>query len=488
MKESRYDAESRIKELTTVWTSNASMIQRTGRAGRTAHGVCWRLCSEEFAKEQLLESTLPEIVRTPLDELLLQVCLLYEHRRDKSMTITNSPQFASGVKPMKFLSSTPTPPPERNHVQACHHLLEVGALTTVQCGDKGDSSNLMYRLTPLGYHLSRLPMDAKVGKILIIGCILGCLDNALTIAAALSSPKPCFLRSSRERPLEATRIDARDNLIEHGFGGRDWIGGTAKGDLIAVIAVYRAWKQQPNADKIKFCWTHAIDSYAMKELDRLREQFYNLMVDAGFAAKGNADDTSNTANDDALLTSCCVVGGLYPNICTLVRPSSSKGHNKIGRLLTKDNVACRPSSDSFQVKRVRNASESGKDAYAVFHSKHQTVGVSTDNSQRPPETFLSEVNFVSKFVLLLFGGQLEMVNNALIVDGWLKFKVTGDGEKSKSGTVNNGVLMLSLRSLMDDLITEQIQETSLTKEQNRQILARHRRIIDVVRKLIADEA
>jgi HrpA-like RNA helicase len=74
---------SRIKELVTVWTSHAAMKQRIGRAGRTANGTCYRLCSEEFARDNLLPHTSPEMIRTPLDELILQVCLLYEQRRDE---------------------------------------------------------------------------------------------------------------------------------------------------------------------------------------------------------------------------------------------------------------------------------------------------------------------------------------------------------------------------------------------------------------------
>eukprot|EP00804_Cyclotella_cryptica_P022446 CCRYP_015097-RA/>CCRYP_015097-RA protein AED:0.01 eAED:0.01 QI:126/1/1/1/0/0/2/1566/785 len=101
VKESRYNAKSRIKELVTVWTSRASMKQRSGRAGRTSHGVCWRLCSEDFAANKLLPNTLPEVLRTPLDELMLNVLLLYEHRPDHNGDEAIS-QCASGVKPIIF--------------------------------------------------------------------------------------------------------------------------------------------------------------------------------------------------------------------------------------------------------------------------------------------------------------------------------------------------------------------------------------------------
>ena len=145
----------------TVWTSQASAKQRAGRAGRTTAGVCWRLYSEEFFGQSMPLQTSPEMLRTPLDELILQLCLLYEQRRDetkrKQDTLPSS--FPRGVSPINFLSNTPEPPLETSIVEACNHLLEVNALHIV---DHDAHHDRQYRLTPLGYHLSRLPMDAKV--------------------------------------------------------------------------------------------------------------------------------------------------------------------------------------------------------------------------------------------------------------------------------------------------------------------------------------
>lgn len=499
VKENRYNPNSRINELVTVWTSRASLKQREGRAGRTSEGVCWRLCSEDFARRHLLAQTAPEIVRTPLDELILQICLLYERRRDdankSNVEGDDNTQFGIGVKPINFLSATPTPPPDHSLTQACNHLLEVEALKVVDGGSSNEQINWMYRLTPLGYHLSRLPMDAKVGKLLIVGCILGCFDGALTIAAALSCTKSCFLPSTSGRPLDPSCVEARDRLIENGFGGKDWLGGTVKGDLIAVIAVYRAWREQRNDKRDKFCRGHALDNFTLRDMDTLRRQFHDVVVDAGLVpspvstlTEGVASldmDDCNLASEDALLTSCCIVAGLYPNVCSLVRPR--KGGAKGGRLLTSNGDSCRPSSNSFQQKRVQQASENGKDVYAVYHTKHRTIGATTDLQRRPPETFLSEVNFISKFALLLFGGTLDLVKNAIIVDGWLKFKVSGGGEKSRGGDVDNAVLILSLRELLDHMILEHVVETFSCPEEKAKMIDRHRRIIGVVRMLLADE-
>ena len=160
VKESRYNPSTRIKELVTVFASHASMKQRAGRAGRTSQGVCWRLCSEEFAENDLLHHTVPEMARTPLDELILQIGLLFEQRRDEynsNIAQDNGEDkkpFAPGFKPIKFLSTTPTPPPEHGLLQACKHLLEVEALKVVDYGANIDEqTEWMYRLTPLGVSL-----------------------------------------------------------------------------------------------------------------------------------------------------------------------------------------------------------------------------------------------------------------------------------------------------------------------------------------------
>lgn len=435
------------------------------------------------------------MLRTPLDELVLQICLLYEQRRDDFYKANKNGDFAAGAHPIKFLSMTPAPPPQNSLLQACRHLLEVDALRVVNTnGREGEEDDWSYRLTPLGYHLSRLPMDAKVGKVLVVGCILGCLDGALTVAAALSSTKSCFLTGFGNQSNLPVAFQARESLIENGFGGKDWPGGTVKGDLIAVISAYRAWKKhKSDGQKWKFCSNHAMENNALKEIDRLRHQFHDLLIDAGFVPRtirqsNPMDVPCNQASEDALLTSCCLVAGLYPNICSLIRPR--KGGPRGGRLYTNDGDECRPQSNSFQRKRLQHASESGKDAYAVYHAKHRSIGTVSTGQQkyRPPEVFLTEVNFVSRFALLLFGGDLEIVKNAIIVDGWLKFKVSGDGDKS---TVNNAVLLLALRESLDEMILEHVLESSAvtnrSEESSEGSLERHQSVIRVVRKLLSEE-
>jgi HrpA-like RNA helicase len=485
-----------LQELVTVWTSQASAMQRSGRAGRMSEGICWRLFSEEFFNDVMIPQSAPEMVRTPLDELILQICLLFEQRRDENISKAET-SLPLGVRPVQFLSKTPSPPPERSLLEGCRHLLEVDALHVVGASSNstGEASYL-YRLTPLGYHLSRLPMDTKVGKVLIVGCILGCLDGALTVAAALSCTKSCFCSLNPSNPENTAIVQHRSSLIENGFGGRSWAGGTVKGDLIAVIAAFRCWKKQESEGKRwKMVKSHGLDMTTLKDMDQLRSQFMQLLQDVGFVPKRSTASEMNScldlvledcnqSSEDALLTSCCLIGGLYPNICTLMRPR--KGGPRGGRLLTKEGHVCRAQRNSFQSKRIQQATEVGRDAYAVFHAKQKTIGTSNLSSSAP-DIFLTEVNFVSRFALMLFGGELQIVKNAVIVDDWLKFKICSRDDDDDVKAIENAVLIFSLREALDKVIVEHIQEVNACREQKQVMMERHKAIVQVVRKLLSEE-
>lgn len=470
VKESRYNSSSRIKELVTVWTSRASAKQRAGRAGRTSAGMCWRLFSENFSNTYLPSQTPPEILRTPLDELVLQVCLLFEQRRDELAKVSSKTDLPIGTSPIKMLRQTPEPPPIGSLEEATEHLLEVDALHLV------DTEPIsLYRLTPLGYHLSRLPMDTKVGKVLIVGCILGCLDGALTVAAALSCTKSCFQHrwgAAVDAAYESA-VEKRLLLIKSGFGGEGWKGGTVKGDLMATLATYNKWSRcKSRKERSDFCRKHALEQVVLWDMHDLRNQFLDCLKDAGFVSRSN--DACNRAQDDALLTSCCLVAGLYPNVCTLQRPG--KGRPKGGRLITKEGEVCRPNSSSFQRDRLSKAASTGKDAYAVYHEKQRSLGT----GGKIGEVFLSEVNFISRFALILFGGELDIVGNSIVLDGWLRFKI---GDKGLTGAV----LLLTLREELDKIMLNRItnQGGGAGEDQNNDEV--ELKVVDFVRKLLATE-
>ncbi|MEM9016161.1 MAG: ATP-dependent RNA helicase HrpA [Verrucomicrobiota bacterium] len=163
---SRHDAGSGIQRLQVEEISRASARQRRGRCGRVSKGVCVRLYDEEDF-ESRDEFTDPEILRSHLAGVVLQM---------ESLGLGDPLEFP-------FVD----PPPPRRVSQAYRVLEEIGAIRK-----KGKS----IELTTVGKTLSRLPVDPRVGRILVAAREEDCLLEGLVIASVISVQDP------RERPRE----------------------------------------------------------------------------------------------------------------------------------------------------------------------------------------------------------------------------------------------------------------------------------------------
>ncbi len=165
---SRYSARLKVQRLPIESISQASADQRKGRCGRTSDGVCIRLYDEDDfdARPRFTD---PEILRTSLASVILQMAAL----------------GLGEVEQFPFLD-----PPDRRQVRDGVLLLqELGALDPA-APEPGK------RLTPLGRRLARLPVDPRLGRIVLEAGRLGCAEEAIVIAAALSIQDP------RERPAD----------------------------------------------------------------------------------------------------------------------------------------------------------------------------------------------------------------------------------------------------------------------------------------------
>lgn len=164
---SRYSARTKVQRLPVEPISQASANQRSGRCGRVEAGIAIRLYSEEDF-EARPEFTDPEILRTNLASVVLQMTSL----------------GLGDVARFPFVE-----PPDRRNVTAGIQLLEeLGALA----GGAADKR----RLTRLGKRLARLPVDPRLGRMVLEAERLGCVRDVLVITAALS------LQDPRERPAD----------------------------------------------------------------------------------------------------------------------------------------------------------------------------------------------------------------------------------------------------------------------------------------------
>lgn len=166
---SRYSARTKVQRLPIEAVSQASANQRAGRCGRVAAGICIRLYSEEdFAGRP--EFTEPEILRTNLASVILQMAVAR----------------LGDISTFPFLD----PPDSRSVSDGIALLEELGALSPREAGAP-------LRPTRLGRDLARLPLDPRLGRMVLEAGRLGCLREVMIITAALSIQDP------RERPADA---------------------------------------------------------------------------------------------------------------------------------------------------------------------------------------------------------------------------------------------------------------------------------------------
>ncbi|MBD3923205.1 ATP-dependent RNA helicase HrpA [Nocardioides cavernae] len=199
---SRYSVRTKVQRLPIEPISQASANQRSGRCGRVSEGIAIRLYSEEDF-EARPEFTDPEILRTNLASVILQMA---------SLRLGDIARFP-------FVE-----PPDRRNVKAGTDLLEELGAVTAQPDDRGKG----VRLTDVGRRLARLPIDPRLGRMILEAERLGCLRDVLVIAAALSIQDP------RERPEEQrAQADQQHARFKH-----------ESSDFLTWLNLWRHIKQQ----------------------------------------------------------------------------------------------------------------------------------------------------------------------------------------------------------------------------------------------------
>lgn len=160
----RYSFRSKVEQLLVEPISQAAANQRAGRCGRVANGICIRLYDEKDFNERP-RFTDPEILRSSLAGVILRMKALH----------------LGIVEDFPFIE-----PPQRRAIADGYQLLnELGAV---------DDAN---ELTPMGAELARLPLDPRVGRMILEARDRQALDEVLVIASALS------VQDVRDRPMEA---------------------------------------------------------------------------------------------------------------------------------------------------------------------------------------------------------------------------------------------------------------------------------------------
>ena len=241
-KQKVFNPRIRVESLLVSPISRASAQQRAGRAGRTQPGKCFRLYTEQSFKKDLQEQTYPEILRSNLGSVVLQL---------KKLGIDDLVHF-------DFMD----PPAPETLMRALELLNYLGALD-----DEGE-------LTTVGQVMAEYPLDPQLAKMLVTSCEFKCSNEILSIVSMLSVPQ-CFIRPRDQ----AEQADAAKSQFAH-----------VDGDHLTLLNVYHAYKQAK--EDPDWCWNNYISHRAMKSADNVRTQLvricqrFNLpLVSTDFASR-----------------------------------------------------------------------------------------------------------------------------------------------------------------------------------------------------------
>jgi ATP-dependent RNA helicase DDX35 len=264
-KQKSYDPRCDIERLLISEISQASAIQRSGRAGRNKSGKCYRLYTEESFQKLKKHST-PEIQRNNLAALILQL---------KALGVDEILNF-------DFISS----PPSEIMIRSLELLYSLGAID--------DYCKLT---NPLGIQISEFPVDPKLAKMLLISGSMNCSEEALIVASMLTVQTVFSIsRSVQDRVEKAKR---KFSVIE----GDHIMMLNSKHLNSSKKKVFHSFVNENN--RTQWCYDNYIDQKAMLRVLKIRQQLKDFLRRYKIPMKSCGD------NLDAIRK--CIVSGYFSN-------------------------------------------------------------------------------------------------------------------------------------------------------------------------------
>jgi len=385
-----------------------------------------------------MDYQLPEMLRVGLEDLALQILTL------------------DLGEPSAFLAKALDPP---SALAMCNSLKRLESLGAVECrwrsdvrqlveseDESGDCSKLSVttELTALGFHLASLPVEPRVGKMMLYAAIFGCIDPALTIAAAMTSTKPLFV----------SPLDLRDAAREaHQLLSDDG------SDHLTMLNAFDQWRSLRRGKGDRAAQTFVRENFLSRmtlfHMEDLRRHYANLLVDIGFLPKGyragkgavngqnNEASGVNSHSGNKALLKAVLCAGLYPNVIisprSMVDGSNSKEAGEVAfRSNGKGDVYLHPCTVSFSAKHLESR-------YCCFFEIMKTS-----------KMYVRDCTPVSPVNLLLFGGALKVYHGegVITVDEWLQFRIA-----PKSAVLISHIRAQTEKVLLQKILTPEVDAT-----------------------------
>nr|XP_020476761.1 ATP-dependent RNA helicase DHX29 isoform X1 [Monopterus albus] len=404
-KENKYHESSQMSSLVETFVSKASALQRQGRAGRVRNGFCFRLYPK-YRFDAFMDYSIPEILRVPLEELCLHIMKC---------------QYGS---PEEFLSRALDAPQPQSVSNAISLLRKIGACHP--------NSHL---LTPLGHHLASLPVNVKIGKMLIYGAIFGCLEPIATIAAAISEKSPFSTPMNRKEEANLAKATL----------------AVANSDHLTIYNAYLGWKNSQTEGQraeMSYCRKRFLNRTSLITIEDVKQELMKMMEQAGFWSSRSSSShlklhAASLSKQQISVLNAVLTAGLYDSVAR---------------------VLCTPSVDVLERVACTVETPQGK---AQVHPSSVNRNLQThgwllyQEKVKYTKIYLRDTTLISPFPVLLFGGDIEIQHRERLItlDGWIHFQAP----------VRIGVIFKHLRKLMDSLLAKKLENPRMNLEDERTI-------------------
>ncbi|XP_053717370.1 ATP-dependent RNA helicase DHX29 [Synchiropus splendidus] len=401
-KENKYHESSQMSSLVETFVSKASALQRQGRAGRVRNGFCFRLYPK-FRFDAFMDYSIPEILRVPLEELCLHIMKC---------------QYGS---PEDFLSRALDAPQPQSVSNAVNLLRKIGACQPSH-----------HALTPLGHHLACLPVNVKIGKMLIYGAILGCLEPIATIAAAITEKSPFSTPMNRREEA---------NLAKAALA-------VSNSDHLTIYNAYVGWrnsKKEGQKAELSYCRKHFLSRTALMTIEDVKHDLMKMMEQVGFFSSRSNWKTQTGALSKPLtaVLNAALTAGLYDSVARVLCANSVDVLEKLVCTVEtpQGKAQVHPSSVN------RNLQTHG---WLLYQEKVKYTKI-----------YLRDTTLISPFPMMLFGGDIDIQHRERLItlDGWMHFQAP----------VRIGVIFKHLRKLIDSLLEKKLENPRMNVEDEKTI-------------------
>ena len=437
----------------------------------------------------MISNPIPEILRSSLDNMCLQIKLLFMLSSYKQAKKTGNKKIKYKGQILGLLNDCIQPPNERQIINSMNELNTIGAFDVNE------------KLTPLGFHLAKLSVGSvKIGKILIYGCLFKCLTPCLVIASVLSLDGKSIFNHIGSKMDEINKIK------------RQWYNGNIdhKSDHICMYRAFKHWmtiKQRYGAYKANsFAYDNFLKRNTLEYIEGVIRQYINALTGIKFI---NTDNTNrydfidsicgnNSVNskfninldknmESNRIIKSLLFAGLYPNLISIKKPvkkyeKTLHGVSEIENQSFQYKFYCKPKPrfNNNNNNNNNNTNDSGDTTYdngrifihytsCLFNETSYQLGWLTYlNKMKTKKLYAFDVTMLTVYGILLFGGKIEYdyINEHIIINNWSRFKAQA----------RIAVIIKCLKSILDYYL--------LKKNANPSLNLSNSNIINIIEKLL----